>query len=332
MRLQTWIVHTLAGGTLLLSALGAAGAGFIDVLDTPARLSNRASHSLINALARAGQRVVGVGQRGHIMYSDDQGKHWTQAKVPVSADLAAVSFPSARQGWAVGHDGVILHSADAGATWVRQLDGRALGALAGNHYARDTPFLDVWFEDEQRGFAVGAFNLILRTEDGGASWQPWMERTDNPKGLHLNAMRMVGQDLYIVGEQGLVLKRSSNGSRFVLVPTPYQGSYFGVTGKGGTVIVFGLRGNAYRSVDAGRSWEKIATGVQVGLTAAAILPDERMVLLSQAGQVLLSSDGADFTLLKHAVPGPSSAVVTGAAGELLLGGVRGMRIQALNKN
>jgi photosystem II stability/assembly factor-like uncharacterized protein len=45
----------------------------------------------------------------------------------------------------------------------------------------DKPFLDVWFEDEKKGFAIGAFNLILRTEDGGKTWTPWLDRIDNPR-------------------------------------------------------------------------------------------------------------------------------------------------------
>lgn len=336
-------------GALLLPAGAAHCANFNDVLDVPATASSLAAHALINGLARAGERIVGVGQRGHIVFSDDQGKRWTQAKVPLSSDLIAVHFPSARQGWAVGHDGVILHSGDAGASWTRQLDGRASGALIDRYYshadvsdamradagnlaahALDNPFLDVWFENDKSGFVVGAFNMILHTDDGGVSWQPWMERTDNPKGLHLNAIRPVGQDLYIVGEQGLVRKLAKGGARFESVPTPYQGSYFGIIGSRGATIAFGLRGNAYRSLDGGGSWQKVTTGLQVGLTAAVLLPDARLALISQAGQVLLSADdGASFQPLKQAASRPTSAVAIGAAGQLVLAGVRGARIQAV---
>ncbi len=336
-------------GALLLPAGAAHCAKFNDVLDTPATSSSLAAHALINGLANAGKRIIGVGQRGHIVFSDDQGKSWSQAKVPVSSDLTAVYFPSARQGWAVGHDGVILHSTDSGASWTRQLDGRAIGALINNYYghadvsnavradaanlatqALDKPFLDVWFENDKSGFVVGAFNLILHTDDGGASWQPWMERMDNPKGLHLNAIRAVGQDLYIVGEQGLVRKLAKGGTRFEAVPTPYQGSYFGIIGSPGAVIVFGLRGNAYRSIDAGRSWQKVTTGLQVGLTAGVLLPDARFALISQAGQILLSADdGASFQVTKQAASGPTSAVAVGVADQLILAGVRGVRVQAL---
>ena len=44
----------------------------------------------------------------------------------------------------------------------------------------------------------------------------------------------------------------------------YKGTFFGITGKPGVVIVYGLRGNAYRSADGGASWQKIETGISVG--------------------------------------------------------------------
>jgi photosystem II stability/assembly factor-like uncharacterized protein len=110
-------------------AVAAADTAALDVLDVPALRSPLAPRSLLNGLARAGDRVVAVGQRGHVLYSDDAGGNWQQAEVPVSSDLVAVSFPSASSGWAVGHDGVILHTNNAGATWSRQFDGRRVGAL-----------------------------------------------------------------------------------------------------------------------------------------------------------------------------------------------------------
>ena len=156
-----------------------------DVLDTPAQKSPLAPRGLLNGLARAGKRVVAVGQRGHVLLSDDAGKSWQQADVPVSADLVAVHFPDAEAGWAVGHDGVVLHSTDGGRTWVRQLDGRSLGDVLVAYYERsgdekwlgeakrfaaqgaENPFLDVWFHDARNGYVVGAFGLVLRTADGG---------------------------------------------------------------------------------------------------------------------------------------------------------------------
>ena len=72
-----------------------AAPGFADVLDTPARTTPLASKSLFQAVTRAGDRLVAVGQRGHVVVSTDGGKSWKQSAVPVSSDLTAVYFVDA---------------------------------------------------------------------------------------------------------------------------------------------------------------------------------------------------------------------------------------------
>jgi len=68
-----------------------------------------ASRSLLLAIAPAGQRLVAVGERGHILLSDDQGQTWSQAEsVPTRSLLTGVCFGNDGQGVAVGHDEVIL--------------------------------------------------------------------------------------------------------------------------------------------------------------------------------------------------------------------------------
>ncbi len=346
--LLAYVVATAATAIVATPAL-AATQSFADPLDTPAVRSPLAARALINGLAQAGKRLVAVGQRGHIVYSDDGGKNWSQAAVPLASDLVAVHFPTPELGWAVGHDGVVLHSVDGGASWSKQLDGRAAAFLLNEQVSKDPratdaqradaqrmvqqgpdkPFLDVWFEDRNNGYVVGAFNLIFHTADGGRTWQSWADRTDNPSAFHLNAIRAVGGDLYIVGEQGLVLRLNREQGRFQAQATPYRGTYFGLAGQGDALLVYGLRGNAYRSTDRGASWNKVETGLQVGLTASALAPDGRLLLVSQAGQVLVSADaGATFARLPTPPGGPVSAALA-ADGQLVLGGVRGLRQQPL---
>jgi photosystem II stability/assembly factor-like uncharacterized protein len=342
----------------LLAPTASVAADFRDVLDTPAATSAIAPMGVFNGLAQAGKRVVAVGSRGHVVYSDDAGRTWVQAKVPVSSDLVAVTFPTPSLGWAVGHDGVVLHSADAGATWVRQLDGRSAGQAMVAYYTAEAakgglgspeqaaklveeakrfaeqgaenPFLDVWFENERTGFVVGAFNLILRTGDGGKTWEPWFHRSENPKALHLYAIRPAGGALYIAGEQGLLLKLDADGGRFRALELPYQGTLFGIAGAAKSVLVFGLRGNAFRSADGGKSWQKIETGLQVGLTGSAT-DAGRIVLVSQAGHVLVSTDdGVSFKPLKIEQPLPAAAVVSAGTDAVVIAGPRGVRARALD--
>ena len=207
------------GGTavwLAAAALAAAPAPaadrFVDPLDLPAGADARASRSPLTAVAAAGTRLVAVGQRGLVLWSDDGGERWTQAAVPVSTDLTAVHFVSAKRGWAVGHDGAVLATADGGRSWARQLDRRTLGALPAGPLRSpsvgevEASLLDTWFDDERRGYAVGAFGLVLRTEDGGRTWVTWSDRADNPRALHLYAVRRVDGALVVAGEQGLLLR------------------------------------------------------------------------------------------------------------------------------
>lgn len=349
-------IMTAAFAVFLLTPCIAGASKFKDVLDTPAMKSDLASRAPVNGLSAAGKRVVAVGQRGHILYSDDNGKSWIQAVCPVSSDLAAVHFPTAKEGWAVGHDGVVLHSGDGGLTWIKQFDGKSASLLMERYYREhppgdmaggseavsrlmehvkrfvqegaDKPFLDVWFENEREGFIIGAFNLIFRTGDGGKSWVPWFDRMENPGYLHLYSIKRIGRDLYISGEQGLVLKLDLGAKRFSRLEIPYQGTFFGITGRGGSVVAFGMRGNVYRSTDGGKSWQKVETGVQTGLTGGTVTEEGRIVLVSIGGEILLSADGGgSFKPVKADQPLPMAAVIGCGKDSLVLGGLFGIYVQ-----
>ncbi|RZU02411.1 WD40/YVTN/BNR-like repeat-containing protein [Rivibacter subsaxonicus] len=352
----------LAGAAVctLTRAAGGAAAGWRDVLDTPALPSVLAPRALVGGLARAGSRIVAVGQRGHVLWSDDEGRSWTQAQVPVSSDLVAVCFSDHQRGWAVGHDGVVLHSADAGRSWTLQLDGRRSGALMVEHYEKrlaagvtpaeelkrieaalaearrfaeqgaENPLLDVWFESPSTGFVVGAFGQVLRTTDGGAHWEPWLHAVDNPKGLHLYAVAAVGDALFIVGEQGLALRLDREKSQFRAIELPYKGTLFGLTGNERALVAHGLRGSLLRSTDGGTNWAVVPSGLQVGLTASTRGEDGTLFVVSQAGHVLASrDDGASFRPVPQQRPQPTAAVVASGKSALVLGGPRGIQGIAL---
>jgi photosystem II stability/assembly factor-like uncharacterized protein len=111
----------------------------------------------------------------------------------------------------------------------------------------------------------------------------------------------------------------------------YKGSLFGVAGDDATgVIVFGLRGNAWRSTDEGASWRKIDINAQISLTGAANLNNGAIALVNQAGMVFVSQDhGDNFHALAGAKPGATAAVIDTGCGALILAGPRGLRMQSL---
>jgi photosystem II stability/assembly factor-like uncharacterized protein len=333
-----------------------AGAGkFIDPLDLPSRFSGHVAQSLLMAITRAGERLVAVGQGGHIIYSDDQGRSWVQATVPVSSDLTSVYFVNENSGWAVGHDGVILHSQDGGRHWIKQLDGRKANHLLMdgmaplrmnllqdprvdslmsevirfNEDGPDKPFLGVWFADENHGYAVGAYNLIFRTEDGGQHWKSLFDRTDNPVFYHLNAVTGWGNEIYLAGEQGLLLRFDAESQRFISLNTPYIGSFFALALEPGgqALLAFGMRGNIYRSVDKGVSWQKSESGTEAGFSDAVVLDNGYMAAVSQAGQVFLSKDvGVSFKLLDIPVSMAYSGISSATDNSIAVTGTRGVQV------
>ncbi|WP_225422537.1 WD40/YVTN/BNR-like repeat-containing protein [Pseudomonas huaxiensis] len=262
-------------------------------------VSAKADKSLLLDLAKAGSRLVMVGDRGHILFSDDQGATWTQAKVPSRQLLTAVTFVDDKHGWAVGHDAQILASTDGGATWTKQFED----------LSREAPLLDVWFQDTQHGVAIGAYGAILETTDGGQHWQDISERLDNPDGLHLNGIAQIKDaGLFIVGEQGTMFRSSDAGQTWQKVESPYEGSFFGAIGTAQpqTLLAYGLRGNLYRSSDFGDTWQQISLKatrgtLEFGLSSATLLDDGSLVLVGNGGTVLRSSDdGVTFSVFNRA--------------------------------
>lgn len=328
------------------AAVPCLAAPVADVLQRPAVASAAAARSMLLGAAQAGTRLVAVGERGIVVLSDDAGRHWRQARVPVSVTLTAVRFADARHGYATGHGGVVLATEDGGESWHKRLDGlqaaqlvlqaaRAAGPGPALQEAErlvadgaDKPLLDLQVADAQRVLVVGAYNLAFATEDGGRTWHSLADRLDNPKALHLYAVRARGDVRLIAGEQGLVLRSDDAGRSFHRLALPYGGSFFTAElPSADEIVVAGLRGNAWRSVDRGASWVRVALPAPVSLTASAPRAGGGLWLANQAGG-LFRLDGAQVQ------PGPAlptplvNAVLPLDGGQLLVLGPQGAQVVA----
>lgn len=254
-----------------------------------------------------GSRVVAVGDRGYIVLSDDNGRTWRRAKSPAAPLLTAVEFLDAKQGWAVGHDSVILATSDGGENWVQQFAAPA----------EQRPLLDVLFVDKDTGYAIGAYGAFYETADGGKSWNP---RKVAEGDMHLNAFVRAPQGrLIILGEAGTILLSADAGKTWEPVASPYKGSLFGgIVADDGAVVAFGLRGHIFRSTDAGKTWKAVDNPSVATLMGGSKLPDGSLVIAGNGGTVLVSRDhGRSFVPLPtdstkayaKAVLGPPNAII-----------------------
>ena len=303
-------------------------AGFKDPLDEPAVIQKSFLDKPLIGSASNGSTVVVVGPRGLILYSDNTGGNWAQANVPVQSDLVAVQMISASQGWAVGHDGVILATSNGGVSWTKQLDGRSGGELFTAYYEkllkdgeevqmaleltelnfRDGPafpYLDVWFKNEQTGYVVGGFGNIAKTEDGGKTWIPWAHRIDNDAGYHLNSVAGIGNDVFITSERGVIFRLDPKMDYFEPIETGYSGSFIGVVGVADRVIAYGLQGAAFVSEDGGDSWAAVEGLPASTINNVAVLAgDKTAVFANQAGELIVG----DMQILQFEVIGSGEAV------------------------
>lgn len=310
---------------------------------TESQMMALAERSLLLDGQVIGDRLIVVGERGHILTSEDNGRSWQQQAVPTRATLTSVFFVDPANGWAAGHDGVILRTSDGGRHW-QQL------------YANpedERPILDLWFRDLNHGYASGAYGLFLMTHDGGVSWQevdfkpatmsvdgssadPWSEEAEDVwVDFHLNQIAATpGGRVYIAAEAGKLF-RSDDGCRsWLSLPSPYQGSFYGsLPLDQKTLLAFGLRGHLFRSEDAGHSWTEIDTGVQATLNDGIRLRDGRIALAGLAGRLLISADeGASFQLYPQADrAGIARLLQAGDAALILIGeaGVKRVEIAGL---
>jgi photosystem II stability/assembly factor-like uncharacterized protein len=317
---------SLLGCALWSAPVLAAAASASDVVYSVE--SAKASKSLMLDVVHAGKRLIAVGDRGHILYSDDQGASWTQAKVPTRQLLTSVFFVDDQHGWAVGHDAQILASEDGGVTWTKQFED----------LKRESPLLDVWFQDANSGFAVGAYGALLATSDGGKHWEDVSDRLDNEDQFHLNGIAAVKDaGLFIVGEQGSMFRSADWGQTWEKLEGPYEGSLFGVIGtaQANTLLAYGLRGNLFRSIDFGTTWEPVelqATRgtLEFGLSGATLLDDGSIVIVGNGGSVVRSTDnGETFSVFNRPDRISVSAVTAAGNGNLILAGQGGVRATSL---
>ncbi len=289
-----------------------------------------ATDALTLDISRVGDTFVVVGERGHVLISEDQGRSWIQQRTPTRVPLTGVWFHDRNLGWAVGHDAIILRTEDGGETWCRV------------HHAPELerPLFDVWFEDARNGFAIGAYGYFLRSSDGGLTWQEEAleiveEETEPAEDLaaeddtaaadddeawdtegwgddawlddgrmtdmHLNRVVLdAAGRIFIMAEAGIILRSDDRGGSWRYLEPPYDGSFFGgLAPDAESLLVFGLRGTMFRTWDGGLTWRDIELPVDSSLFGGGPVGERHIVVVGTSGVLLVSREGESFRLVQR---------------------------------
>ena len=296
-----------------------------------------AESSLVLDIAKAGDNLVAVGERGHVLISQQQD--WKQISSPVISQLTKVFFLNDKQGWAVGHDATIIHTDDGGLTWQVQFQSTEV----------EKPLLDILFFNEKEGIAVGAYGLFYRTSDGGKEWvQEFHEELLFPEDVsyladlkaedealylsersallpHFNrVIRLSNDQLLMVGELGLVATSEDNGRTFTAQNFDYEGSMFNAIETNSAVYVMGLRGHVFKTNKYFDQWQEIPLPVKSSINNAYITESESLYLVGNAGVIIELDSNDTATIVARRQGENIVAIESDNQGQLWFAGSKGL--------
>lgn len=244
----------------------------IDLLETPAVISGSASRALLLDVApRSDNSFAAVGLYGVIIISTDDGESWDQASVPASVALTGVHFPTPDSGWAVGHDGLILHSGDGGKTWQKQLDGYQLNEQIivvaeriVEQFRNDLEMLEE--EEEPDEYAIEEAEFML--EEAEFMLEGAMDDTSaGPVRPLLDVWFRDDKEGFVAGSYGMLLHTVDGGQTWTLVSDRMDnvGAFHLnqiVPAPDGKIYIAGESGYVYRSTDGGENWDTLEPGYE----------------------------------------------------------------------
>ncbi len=182
---------------------------------------------------------------------------FTVPKAPPSLKVWWIDFPSRNVGYAVGGPewtessgtAFIYKTTDGGRTWT-EVEHPATANRA---------FLSsVDCKDENTCWVVGRFATIMRTTNGGASWQKSPRPTDrygNPYGGFLYSVRWTGTgNTVLVGTTLNFILRSTDGYNFGPVPVTNNFVVRDIECPTTSVCFAAAKGRLYYSWDGGAHW------------------------------------------------------------------------------
>jgi photosystem II stability/assembly factor-like uncharacterized protein len=223
---------------------------------------------LTNVYAR-GSNLWAVGHEEVIVHSQDGGSTWTRQHVMPDAfgPLLDVFFLDDSKGFAIGAEGKMLTTSDAGITWV---DGNITDRLA--------------VVKPKQAMAQEQSDAGLASDDIGEDETP----------PHLNGAVVTNAGIVIVGETGAIFRSTDAGESWARMDFPYNGPMFGaIRMEDDSIIAYGLNGNIFQTRDLATTWTKLESNTDTSLMGGLAIAGNRAVFVGSRGSVLLKPADSD---------------------------------------
>lgn len=248
----------------------------------PAQVYRGTAHDALFGLCLDGQQGVAVGGAGLVLETEDGGKNWVES--PPFSDLALLDV-----------------SCGAGPNLIVSQGGAIFRASEGSYQAvesgTDARLLAVDSNSSGLAFAVGAFGTMLRSEDGGLTWEltpmDWEAVLNDFVEPHLYDVQVDDNGVVtVIGEFELVMRSADGGTTW---ETAHKGeaSLFGLNlTADGNGFAVGQEGRIIGTSDGGESWSEVSSPTG-GILLNVWSSESGQVLVSGIRNMLQSNDGGN---------------------------------------
>ncbi len=246
---------------------------------------------------------------------------WTDQSTGDDVTFFSVNMLDASTIVAVGPDGLIVRSTDAGASWrivpsgtqnvLRRIrfhsptlavitanDGEMLkstdaGATWSALQTGTTKGLyDVHFFDENRWLAIGQGAYITETTDGGATWKEKDSGMNN-----WNEVTFRGSFGLMAGNKGDINVTTNGGTSWNKRSSPIALELRSVSiGNDSTAVMVGINGTLVKTTNKGRNWRAVYASIPLAsnrVSSVRHLTENRVVAVAYGGVIIESLNGGE---------------------------------------
>jgi len=285
--------------------------------------------TFVQSLSAAGLKVAFLpdgltgfilGSNGLLLSTANGEAVWSPVTSGTIRGLNDIVFASSTEFWITGDNATLLHSTSGGAQWsveafpgsyasvngIAQAGTRLLAVGEFGFMARkevgsawdifqsgDFPAVNwVAFADPLNGIAVGQWGYMLRTSNGGATWE---QLSNTLTGDSFYGAAYVGTAIWVVGDLGVLLHSSDRGTHWMQQSTYTTLTLLGVSftdGLHGWAV--GDNGMLLQTTDGGMHWLQGASGITTPLYGIAMRSGSQGWMVGEFGAIRHTTDGSTW--------------------------------------
>jgi photosystem II stability/assembly factor-like uncharacterized protein len=228
------------------------------------------------------------GSGGMLLATNDGGASWHPQTSGTTDQLLGIHALTPADVFGVGAFGTLISTANGGQSWSKhELAWDVLISRVVKETGYVEPNLNaVYFSSPGVGWIVGEFGLVLKTEDGGKSWNAQRYGGDLPQ---LYTVKFLDDHRgWAMGQAGSLIQTTDGGKRWSSVDIATKRDLYNASLDGQRGIIVG-DGVVLASHDGGSSWKPVILKSEGRWLSGVTLTSSEAIAVGQGGMTQLLS-------------------------------------------